>query len=297
MPKGKIVSIGGNLDLFPEDPILEKIIDEIKEDEDHSPTLSIIPSASKKPYGSAKQYSHLFSNAGAETQTIYPENREEANEESLLEKVRESDGFFFTGGSQLRITALLGGTQMVEEMHKKFEEGALVSGTSAGAVCLTRTMIAYGDSEESLLHGMVELSPGLNFIEDAVIDTHFTVRGRFPRLIHVVTEHPGVLGVGLGEDIAAVWDFEEMDFTVIGSSNIVVVDGKDIGQSNVPNIQYREPICVEGVQVHVLGNGWGYDLEEHKPFRIEDFDITHPNQEVLAKKDHQDPDDIPNQRR
>ncbi len=291
MSKGKIVSIGGSLDLFPEDPIVEKIIDELKDDEDEEPLLSIIPSASKKPYGSAKQYSHLFSNAGAETQTIYPEKRDEANEEPLLEQVRASDGFFLTGGNQLRITALLGGTQMLKEMQKRFEEGALVSGTSAGAVCLTRTMIAYGDSEESLLHGMVELSPGLNFIDDAVIDTHFTARGRFPRLIHVVTEHPGVLGVGLGEDIAAVWDFEEMNFTVIGSNNIVVVDGKNIARSNVPNIQYREPICVEGVQVHVLGNGWGYDLEERKPYRIEDFDITHPVQEMMAKDELHDSND------
>lgn len=143
-------------------------------------------------------------------------------------------------------------------------------------------MIAYGDSEESLLHGMVELSPGLNFIDNAVIDTHFTARGRFPRLIHVVTEHPGILGVGLGEDTAAVWDFEENDFTVIGSSNIVVVDGMGIGRSNIPNIQYREPICVEGIQVHVLGNSWRFDMEEHKPYCIEDFDITHPEEEALT---------------
>ncbi|MFO7792866.1 MAG: cyanophycinase [Candidatus Saliniplasma sp.] len=276
MSKGQIVTIGGNLDFFPGEPIIEEFLKRIRDNLDHSPTLGIIPSASLNPIRTGKKYSHLFKSGDTETKIIYPEDREEANKESMINEIDECDAFFFTGGNQLRITSLLGGTESLNVIKDKFQNGAFIGGTSAGSVCLTRTMIAYGKSKDSLLHGKVELSPGLNIIEDAVIDTHFTARGRFPRLIHVVTEHPGILGVGLGEDTAAFWDLEKKDFFVIGSRNIVVVDGKEIGISNIPHIKYREPICVEGIRVHILGNGWGYDLYKHKPYYDEKFEGTHP---------------------
>ncbi len=276
MPKGQVVTIGGNLDFFPEDPIIVEFLDRIRNNLGHSPIIGIIPSASLNPIRTGKKYSHLFKCDDIRTKVIYPETREEANKESTVEEIEECEAFFFTGGNQLRITSLLGGTESLKAIKEKFAEGAFIGGTSAGSVCLTRTMIAYGKSKESLLHGKVELSPGLNIIEDAVIDTHFTARGRFPRLVHVVTEHPGILGVGLGEDTAAFWDLEKKEFFVVGSRNIVVVDGKEIGLSNVPHIKYREPICVEGIRVHILGNGWGYDLEDNKPYYNEEFKATHP---------------------
>ncbi|MFW5904131.1 MAG: cyanophycinase [Candidatus Saliniplasma sp.] len=276
MPKGQVVTIGGNLDFFLEDPIIVEFLNRIREYLEHSPMIGIIPSASLNPIRTGKKYSHLFRCDDIQTKVIYPEDREEANKESTLRDIEDCDAFFFTGGNQLRITALLGGTESLRAIKEKFENGAFIGGTSAGSVCLTRTMIAYGKSKESLLHGKVELSPGLSIIEDAVIDTHFTARGRFPRLVHVVTEHPGILGVGLGEDTAAFWDFEKKEFFVVGSRNIVVVDGKEIGLSNVPHIKYREPICVEGIRVHILGNGWGFDLENKKPYFNEELKVTHP---------------------
>ncbi len=276
MTKGQIVTIGGNLDFFPEDPIISEFLDRIRNNLGHSPKIGIIPSASLNPIRTGKKYSHLFKCDDIQTKVIYPEDREDANRESTVNEIQDCEAFFFTGGNQLRITSLLGGTETLAAIKDKFENGAFIGGTSAGSVCLTRTMIAYGKSKESLLHGKVELSPGLSFIEDAVIDTHFTARGRFPRLVHVVTEHPGILGVGLGEDTAAFWDFEKNDFFVIGSRNIVVVDGKEIGLSNVPHIKYREPICVENIRVHILGNGWGFDLDKKKPYHDEEFKATHP---------------------
>jgi len=276
MTKGQIVTIGGNLDFFPEDPIIKEFLDRIRNNLGHSPKIGIIPSASLNPIRTGKKYSHLFKCDDIQTKVIYPEDREDANKESTVNEIQDCEAFFFTGGNQLRITSLLGGTETLAAIKDKFENGAFIGGTSAGSVCLTRTMIAYGKSKESLLHGKVELSPGLSFIEDAVIDTHFTARGRFPRLVHVVTEHPGILGVGLGEDTAAFWDFEKKDFFVIGSRNIVVVDGKEIGLSNVPHIKYREPICVENIRVHILGNGWGFDLDKKKPYHDEEFKATHP---------------------
>lgn len=275
MTKGPIITIGGNLDLFPDEPILKEIKKRATTDE-RNPLISIIPSASVNPMRTGKKYSHLFNCIEMETQIVYPRDRDEANSQKMVDRVLDSDAFFFTGGAQLRITALLGGTETLDTIHKKFNEGSLVAGTSAGAVCLSRTMIAYGKSQDSLLHGKVELSPGLSFIDNVILDTHFTARGRFPRLVHVVTEHPGILGVGIGEDTAAIWDLHKNEFHVMGSRNVVVVDGKNIGCSNIPNITYREPIFAEGIMVHILANGRGFDLETRKPFEIKGFKASHP---------------------
>lgn len=260
MTRGPIIAIGGNLGRTTSEPILQKFYDLSGED----PVIAVIPTASSTPKESAKSYTKIFEKLGAETLVLNPKEREDANKEEILSEADKATAFFFTGGNQLRITSQLGGTELIDKIMEKHENGFLVGGTSAGAVCLTHTMIASGESEDALLSGELELTHGLGFIEDTVIDTHFTVRGRFPRLIHVVTENPGVLGVGLGEDTAGIWHFEKNQIEVIGSRNIVVVDGKNLGNTNISEIKPGQPLCVESLTIQILVNGCIYDFEKRK---------------------------------
>ncbi len=254
--------MGGNVEMSLEEPLYKAFIDEVKKVSEGKPKIGIIPSASGNPPRTGKIYSSIFSEFGVETDVIDPLQRKDASDEDLVSLTYESDGFFFSGGNQLRLTSLLGGTKVLEAIRERFMEGAVLAGTSAGAVCMTATMISYGLVENALLSGEIELTQGLNFIDNTIIDTHFSARGRFPRLFHAVAENPGVLGVGLGEDTGIIWDFKEHTFKVIGSGNVVIVDGKQIHHSNVSEVEVGQAISVEGIIVHILIENIVYDFVE-----------------------------------
>jgi len=262
MSKGTIISMGGNVKLSPDVALFKKFIEVAGDDGEFEPRLGIVPTASGNPMRSGKKYSELFEKMGAEVYIIHPIERDSANTGSLISKAEEVDAFFFTGGNQLRLTTVLGGTKLLETIRSKFENGSALAGTSAGAVCMTSTMIAHGLAEDALMIGEVELTRGLAFIENAVIDTHFTARGRFPRLFHVVTENPGVLGIGLGEETGIVWDLDNSNFTVLGNRNIVIVDGKTICFSNTADVEPGKPFTTEGITVHILSSGFQFDYDE-----------------------------------
>ncbi|MFW6144047.1 MAG: cyanophycinase, partial [Candidatus Natronoplasma sp.] len=219
--KGLLMTIGGNISQAEDSPILKEFCELTRGGCENEPVIAILPTASQEPEKSAGKYSEIFKKLGAETVIIDPENRAESNDKNLIKKASEADAFFFTGGNQLRITTLLGGTEILKTIRERHEEGALIAGTSAGSVCMADLMISYGESENALMTGVVELTRGLGFLSTVVLDTHFTARGRFPRLVHVVVENPVSLGIGLGEDTAAVWDLEKNEFRVIGSRSIV----------------------------------------------------------------------------
>ena len=111
---------------------------------------------------------------------------------------------FFTGGDQLHITALMGGTEMDKLIKRRHGKGLLLGGTSAGAAMMSNSMLLGGDGECNPRSGAVEIGPGMDFVVGAVIDTHFSQRGRHGRLIAAVAHYPQDLGLGLDEDTAIV---------------------------------------------------------------------------------------------
>ncbi len=279
MKRGPIATLGGNVQLNPEEQIFIEIFRRAEEIAGGRPNIAIIPTASQDTEKAGKDYSILFRKMGADITILNPDVRDSANHKDLGELAEKVDAFFFTGGNQLRITTMLGGTRLLEKIKERYLRGSMVGGTSAGAACLTGIMIAHGESEDALMAGELELSSGLNFIGNATIDTHFTARGRFPRLIHVVAENPGILGIGIGEHTGAFWDFKKNEFEVIGSRNLVVVDGVTIGASNKADIKPGEPLCVENITLHILSNGSTFDLDKRKvtlPERI----IEEPDVEI-----------------
>ncbi len=272
MTEGKIIAMGGNIKLKPDTPLFKEYFNIAQKITPGTPTIGIIPTASGTPELSMKGYSELFESFSSRTMVINPKDREEANSEEMIEKVKKCDAFFFTGGHQVRITSLLGGTKVAESLKEKFEDGALIGGTSAGSVCLTSLMIAGELLERPFVHGQVELTQGLGFISDMVIDTHFAERGRFPRLIHVICENPGTRGIGIGEGTATIWDLEKEEFRVIGRNSVAVVDGVHISKNNAHELDLGETLSVSGVTVHVLGGGARFDYDKCEMYLPEDED-------------------------
>jgi cyanophycinase len=190
------------------------------------------------------------------------QEREEAESDEALEALERATAVYFTGGDQLRIPPRVAGTRFGDRLEERFREGLLVGGTSAGAVVLCGTMIIRGQGETVSRNG-VEMAPGLGFWPNAIVDVHFDRSGRVHRLLSVVAQNPGILGLGLDVDTAVEVEPGKR-FTVVGRGSAIVIDGR-VTHSTADRASSDAPIAMFGVNVHVLPDGYGYDLAEHAP--------------------------------
>lgn len=279
IPKGKLVIIGGavdkgsftekdfdqqvekNLNFF-ESGILKRIIVESLHKEKSQ--IEIVTTASKIPREVGPEYARAFRYLGAENvDVMHIENREQAIDPDHVERLKKADVVMFTGGDQLRLTSILGGTEFHELLiHKYKTEEFIFAGTSAGAAAASNNMIYQGSSKEALLKGEVKITGGLGLIDDVIIDTHFVHRGRIGRLFQAVVGNPRILGVGLGEDTGLlITDGHRME--AIGSGLVILVDGREIKDTNLTQVELGEPISIKHLVVHVMSMYDRYDLRTH----------------------------------
>ena len=170
----------------------------------------------------------------------------------------------FTGGDQLRLTSILGGTSFHDILLDKYKnEDFIYAGTSAGAAAASNNMIYQGSSSEALLKGEVKITSGLGFIDNVVIDTHFVQRGRIGRLFQAVVGNPKVLGIGLGEDTGLlITNGRQME--AIGSGLVILVDGREIKDTNLTQIELGQPISISHLVTHVMSKDDTFNLDTYK---------------------------------
>ncbi len=280
IPKGKLIVVGGAVDKgsftekndekeieknfnFFERGILRRIITE----SEHSieSRIEVITTASQIPEEVGHEYVKAFNYLGASNIGVLGiKTREEANSKDTIARLAEANIIIFTGGDQLRLTSILGGTAFHRTLLSKYhDELVVIAGTSAGAAACSNSMIYQGSATEALLKGEVKITSGLGLINNVIIDTHFVHRGRIGRLFQAVVSNPMVLGVGLGEDTGLLIT-EGRKMEAIGSGLVILVDGRFINDTNLTEIELGEPISIEHLVVHVVAKGSLYDLENHK---------------------------------
>jgi cyanophycinase len=253
-PKGILIPIGGGEDKHGDKAILTRLLLEAGKPGAH---VCVITLATSHPDEVAQGYRRAFEGLAVERLSfIHYENRTEADTATNKQKVLMSDVILFSGGDQLKLSCLLGGTELLHLIKKRYydEPGFVIAGTSAGAAAMSNTMIIGGSSKTALIKGELELTNGLDLINSVCIDTHFTERGRFGRLIQTVTCNPGTWGLGLGEDTCVIITKGGI-LEVVGSGLVVIVDGKGITYTNLNEVSRNTPITVHGIQMHVLGPG------------------------------------------
>ena len=177
--------------------------------------------------------------------------------------VAKADGIFFTGGDQLFITSLLGGTPFERCLQELHAAGTVIAGTSAGAAMLGTSMIVSGHSDENPRSEAVTIAPGMDFLDRMTIDTHFSQRGRHGRLMTAIAHYPRCLGVGIDENTAIV--VRGSRFTVLGSGGVTLTDFSTLTYSNLPELEPNESLSLHDITVHVLSDGHRFDLESRRP--------------------------------
>ena len=208
-------------------------------------------------------YASLFQQLGvAEVTSARPMTREEANATRLAESLRDVTGVFLTGGNQLRLSTVVGGTKLGRALVDGHKRGLVVAGTSAGASAIASHMVAFGTSGATPKQRMTQMSAGLGLLSGVVIDQHFEQRNRIGRLIALVAQSPALLGIGLDEDTAAVVSPSGM-LEVIGKGSVTILDPAKLQTDAYEAKRYR-PIMVSGVVLHSLPSGYRFDLRRRQ---------------------------------
>lgn len=266
--KGLLVPIGGNENKINDHKILSTIVSLVKKQKKN---IEIITTATEYPEEVAEPYFEAFKDKDNTVRSMYISSPEQAADVNLVKRITEADIVFFTGGSQLRITSILGGSAIEKEIHRKYEEEhCIIAGTSAGASVLAKTMIHRGTSEEALQKDDINMSTGLGFIDNVLFDTHFVERGRFSRLMQIVSMNTKNTGVGLGEDAGVIIEGGRI-LRAIGSGTTVILDGQHLKYTNVAEIGPDEAIAIENIVTHTIVDGHGYDLCEKRYLKPDDL--------------------------
>jgi cyanophycinase len=278
LPKGKLISVGGAEDKgtdleqgfiqrnrlnFFELGILKRFVNEVGGVEKR---IEVITTASSIPVEVGENYLSAFGKIGCTNVGIIDvRKREDVFEDSFIQRVKDCDGIMFSGGDQLRLTSIFGGTEIYNILHDRYmnETGFVIAGTSAGAMAMSNTMIYQGKSELAHLKGEVKITTGLAFMGNVIIDSHFDKRGRFNRLAQAVASNPQCTGIGLGEDTGVIVT-DGNNLEVVGSGAVVIVDGRDIRHTNITEVGMGEPIALDNLRVSIMVRGNRYLLKERK---------------------------------
>jgi cyanophycinase len=262
---GHLLVIGGAEDKYNERRILKKFLSLAGDDRAE---VLIVPVASDFPEFAADVYTQAFRNLGvANPRVLRATSRQDvvqADVDKLLDGVT---GVFITGGDQMRLVSLLGGTALAERLRKLVRETNIVlAGTSAGAAGMSTSMIVRGESTSHPHKNSVRLSPGLGFLKNVIIDQHFTERGRISRLITAVSYNPYNLGIGIDENTAIILDGKGI-LEVFGQGSTTIVDGSQITFNEIAEVADHEAFSVCGLRLHVLRDGLIYDYLERHPLQ------------------------------
>lgn len=254
--RGWIIAIGGAENKENDRRILERFV---SASGGGRADIVVIPTASRM-HETGPRYEQLFTAIGAARVTVMDfDTRRDCQEHGRLTRLEEASGIFFTGGNQLRLTTLLGGTPVAKLIRSANARGVTVGGTSAGASILSEHMIAAGDEGSAVLAGSVRLAPGLGLTNRFIIDQHFRQRDRLGRLLTALAYNPFAIGIGLDEDTAALIGPDET-VEVEGTGGVTIVDASEVSYSSIDSVPEGQPACVLGLKLHVLVAGATFNL-------------------------------------
>jgi len=258
---GQLVIIGGAEDKEGDCKILREFV---RRAGGLQSRIVVMTVATGLPGEVGETYINVFERLGVESvEVVDTAKRENASDPKALELIQGATGVFFTGGNQARITECLKDTELDSLLHRRFSEGIVVAGTSAGAAMMPDMMIVEGESETNPRMEVAQMDQGMGFLPGVVIDQHFAQRGRLGRLLSAIAQQPVNLGFGIDENTAIVINGKELE--VIGEGAITVVDVANLTYTNADTLLKDEPLALCNTTLHILPHGYGFDLEKRTP--------------------------------
>jgi cyanophycinase len=246
-PKGKLVIVGGG---GTTDEIVTRALTMAG---GKDVRMLIVPQAANDAEESGESSRKFWAEKGATHVSVMDHHDIKAS----LAAIEKADFIWIPGGDQSRLTELLGKTPLPAAMRKRYQDGAVVGGTSAGAAIMSRTMLIGGEKAdlENIKSGGSEVEEGFGFWPEAIVDQHFVKRQRFTRLLTCVIDHPELLGVGIDEKTAVIVD--GMHCEVMGESSVLVIDARG-AHKRAP--KEGETLSATDLKLHVLHRGDTFEI-------------------------------------
>ena len=252
------IAIGGG-QLTKAESVIERMLESLKAKRD--PRIVVLTVATNEPDAAVDKYNSLFRARGIKhVDSIDVSERKHALSKRAIAKVERADAMFFTGGDQLNITTLLGGSPLGDAIRNKVRGGTIVAGTSAGAAMMSKWMIISGASDKGPKVGGVDIAPGMDLFDGMIIDTHFSERGRHGRLIAAIAHFPQAIGVGLDDNNAIFVKGSKL--RIVGNGTVTIMDGSSVTINDLPYRGEGEKLGIAGVTVDVLPEGYQYDIKK-----------------------------------
>lgn len=227
--------------------------------------IVVIPTASRLDE-TGPDYLRIFSDLGAARVEYLPiARRADCDNPQFVEILDRATGIFMTGGNQLRLSTIIGGTLVAQKIRRRNAAGVPVAGTSAGASIMSEHMVAGGSSNSAPAEGNISLAPGMGLTNAVIIDQHFTQRNRLGRLLTASSYNPFLIGLGIDEDTAAFIGPDNV-FEVVGSGTVTVVDASQLTHSSMWEASEGEALSLLGLRIDVLGQGCRYDLNARQAY-------------------------------
>ena len=258
--QGHVIVIGGAEDKVRERVILNRFV-QLAGGSDAQ--IAVISAASSLGPLAGEMYRRVFGELGVrETQPIHTTTRAQCSDPLAVRAVRDATGVFLTGGNQLRLSSVIGGTPLARAIAKRHREGAVVAGTSAGASAMSTHMVAFGASGATPKQRMVHMAAGLGILPGVIIDQHFEQRNRLGRLLAIIAQNPSLLGIGVDEDTAADFGPDHV-LEVIGRRSVTIIDGAE-SETDAWEVKAHRPLMISNVVLHSLPAGYRFDLERRE---------------------------------
>ena len=271
VPQGILVIIGGHEDKGEdfvkgdEKPpkILQAFLKLIEKDD---PVIEVVSTASSEGDESFEDYRKVFEKLNVNgVNHIHHNSRKEVIKDELEDRIDNADAFFFTGGDQLKLTSIYGGTNFLTHLKERYiSERIVIGGTSAGAMAFSTPMIYAGTGEKQQITGEIKITTGLEFEKDVCIDTHFIDRGRFIRMAQVIATNPTTIGIGIEENTAIIVR-DGVNVEVIGQSLVTIIEGFSITNTNIVEFNDKKRIGIQDLTVHLLPEGSVYVIPQTNP--------------------------------
>jgi cyanophycinase len=221
----------------------------------------IITAATGHPEALGGEYWRIFRELGWPNHLIHMPplaTREQASDPGVAALVAQAAGVWMTGGDQVDLVDILQGTPVGDAMFTAYQEGAVVGGTSAGATAIGNPMIARGGGSGEVKPGEIRLHPGFGFTgSDMLIDTHFGRRGRFPRLVAAIAEHPTAVGIGIDENTALLVRPDTPDAEILGSGVVYLIENPHPPENWDP---HRGTVGITPLTLYTLREGHRYEI-------------------------------------
>jgi cyanophycinase len=233
-----------------------------------NPVIAVITTASSEGAEMFQDYKEAFAQVNLDNLIhIHPEVREEVLKDEIS-WMQEVDAVFFSGGDQLKLTSLYGGSKALLVLKQRYiNDGLVIGGTSAGAMAMSTPMIYAGNQEVQQIAGEVKVTTGLEFVKDVCVDTHFVDRGRVVRMAQVIATNPTCIGIGIEEDTAIVVR-NGIEAEVVGSGVVIMMEGHNITKSNVVDFSSKDAISIRNLSTHFLSKGDTFIIPQNNPPHI-----------------------------